>query len=106
MVICWGDHSPCFETQRGVEVSGAAHSKRGKSGLTRYTIASYLLSYLQEPMIMDNLYFLHAYIKKWWDPHFQLLNHVDHQTKNPGFLAGRMAVHYYVMYVELLKLQE
>ena len=72
-----------------------------KSGSTRHTIASYLLSYLREKMIMAHLYFLRSYIKCWWGKHFTWLKHVDPQTKTPGFLAAHIAVHYYVMHCDL-----
>ena len=72
-----------------------------KSGSTRHTIASYLLSYLREKMIMAHLYFLRSYIKCWWGKHFTWLKHVDPQTKTPGFLEAHIAVHYYVMHCDL-----
>ena len=67
-----------------------------KTNSTKHTIASYLCSYLDEAMIIAHLYFLVAYIKSWWHPHFQWQKHIDPRSKTPGFLAVHMAVHFYV----------
>ena len=61
-----------------------------KTGTAKHTIASYLFSLIQEPMLIAHVQFLHAYIVSWWDKHFQWLKHVDDETKTPGFLAVHM----------------
>ena len=66
------------------------------TGTTKHTIASYLTSYLSEPMIMAHLQFLKAYCISWWNPHFNWHKHVDDKTKVAGFLGCHMAVHYFV----------
>ena len=48
-----------------------------------HTIASYLYSYLQEPMLLLHLYFMKGYLKK-----------------TPEFLGVHMAVHYYIQHAE------
>ena len=67
-----------------------------KSGNTKHTIASYLSSYLEEPMIIAHINFLNAYCNCWWNKHFHWQKHVSQRTKAHGFLAVDMAVHYYV----------
>ena len=34
------------------------------------TIASYLTSYLNEPISMAHIYFMRGYYRSWWNPHF------------------------------------
>ena len=66
------------------------------SGSAKHTIASYLCSYLKEPMIIAHISFLSAYCKAWWNYHFQWQKHIHSRTKTPVFLGCHMALHYYV----------
>ena len=63
-----------------------------KSGSTRHTIASYLVSYLNEPMLIAHLHFIDGYIKSWWDPHFQWMKRVDKKTKTKILAPYHMPV--------------
>ena len=67
-----------------------------QSGTTKHTIASYLDSYLGEPMILAHLHFIHGYISAWWNKNFQWHKHTDRESGLPGFLGRHMAVNYYV----------
>ena len=39
------------------------------TGTAKHTLASYLCSYLDAPMIIAHLHFLKAYLLTWWDQH-------------------------------------
>ena len=72
----------------------------------KHTIASYLCSLIQEPMLLSHVEFLHAYVSVWWDRHFQWLKHVDAETQTPGFLAVHMPLRYFLLTKELNDLAE
>ena len=78
--------------------------QKENTGTTKHTIASYLTSYLVEPMILAHLYFLKGYITSWWEPHFSWQKHVDEQTKVAGFLGCHMAVHFFIQHRDLEEL--
>ena len=70
------------------------------TGTVKHTIASYLCSYLDEPMLIVHLHFLKVYLLTWWDQHFTWHKHIDPETKTPGFLTPHMAVHYFVKHTD------
>ena len=74
------------------------------TGTTKHTIASYLTSYLSEPMILAHLQFLKGYCISWWNTHFNWHKHVDAKTKVAGFLGCHMAVHYFVQHRDIEEL--
>ena len=76
------------------------------TGTAKHTIGSYLYSLIQEPMPIVHVQFLHAYIVSWWEKHFQWLNHVDDDTKTPGFLAVNMPLRYFLQSIDLDELTE
>ena len=66
-------------------------------GTNKNNVASYLFSYLKEDMLYAQILFVNAYISDFYDKHFQWFKHVDVRSKQAGFIAIHMAIHYYVM---------
>ena len=77
-----------------------------KYGTNKHTIASWLTSYLNEPMLMSHINFLNAYSKVWWMKHFSWHKHVDQRTKLPGFLSIYTPLHYFVQTKDLRDMME
>ena len=48
-----------------------------KYGNNKHTIASWLTSYLNEPMLMSQIHFINAYSLVWWMKHFSWHKHVN-----------------------------
>ena len=70
------------------------------TGLAKHTIASYLCSYLDEQMLVAQLYFLRGYVRTWWGPHFEWHKHIDPETDMRGFLGVHMSVHYFIQHFD------
>ena len=77
-----------------------------KYGSNKHTIASWLTSYLNEPMLMSQIHFLNAYSLVWWMKHFSWHKHVNQRTQLPGFLSIYTPLHYYVQSEELCEMSE
>ena len=77
-----------------------------KCGSNKHTIASWLTSYLNEPMLMSHIHFIKAYSQVWWMKHFSWHKHVDERTKQPGFLSIYTPLHYFTQSEDLRHVTE
>ena len=76
------------------------------SNSAKNTIASYLYSYLNEPMLIVHLHFLNGYTNAWWRKHFEWQKSIDDKSGMPGFRGRHMAVRYFIQHISLKDLKD